>query len=321
MNPVPKEYRQIEWDAQVEDDCRQLIRLAVREDLDRLYDWTTVSLVPEGAAGQANVVARTTGVIAGLPAAKLTLQEYDARLEWSPQVADGDVVERGQVVARVSGPARSLLTAERPLLNMLGRLSGVATLTRRYVDAISGTGISGTGAAGAGARIFDTRKTTPGWRRLEKLAVRAGGGWNHRVGLFDGVLIKDNHLALGAAGNEGACFTPAEAIARVRRFIKGMSADRSAGGLMIEVEVDSLTQLDEVLPLSPDVVLLDNMTADLLRQAVARRNAANPAVQLEASGGITLANVREIAGSGVDRISVGALTHSAPWFDVALDWE
>ena len=198
-----------------------------------------------------------------------------------------------------------------PLLNMLGRLSGVATLTRRYVDAVAGTG----------ARIFDTRKTTPGWRRLEKLAVRAGGGWNHRLGLFDGVLIKDNHLALGAAGNDGACFTPGEAVARARRFVEGMSADQSTGGMMIEVEVDSLAQLDEVLPLSPDVVLLDNMTVDLLRLAVARRNAAKPAVQLEASGGVTLENVREIAGSGVDRISVGALTHSASWLDVALDWE
>jgi nicotinate-nucleotide pyrophosphorylase (carboxylating) len=310
VTPVPKEYKQIEWDAQAEDDCRQLIRLAVREDLDRLYDWTTVALVAEGVAGQANVVARARGVIAGLRAAKLTLEEYDPRLEWSPRVADGDAVEPGQVVAHVAGPARSLLTAERPLLNMLGRLSGIATLTRRYVDAVAGTG----------ARIFDTRKTMPGWRRLEKLAVRAGGGWNHRLGLFDGVLIKDNHLAFGAAGNEGDRFTPAEAIARVRRFMAGMAQAGAADSLLIEVEVDSLAQLDEVLPLAPDCVLLDNMPADLLRQAVARRDAVNPAVQLEASGGVTLASVREIADSGVDRISVGALTHSAPWFDVALDW-
>lgn len=307
---VPKEYRQIEWDAQVEDDCRQLIRLAVREDLDRLYDWTTVALVAEGVAGQANVVARGSGVIAGLRAAKLTLEEYDRQIEWSPNVADGDSVERGQVVARIAGPARSLLTAERPLLNILGRLSGIATLTRHYVDAVAGTG----------ARIFDTRKTMPGWRRLEKLAVRAGGGWNHRLGLFDGVLIKDNHLAVGAAGNHDTRFTPAEAIARVRLFIEGMSPGGAADDLLVEVEVDSLAQLDEVLPCSPDVILLDNMGADLLRQAVARRNAIGPSVQLEASGGITLANIREIASSGVERISIGALTHSASWFDVGLDW-
>ncbi len=161
-------------------------------------------------------------------------------------------------------------------------------------------------------RIYDTRKTMPGWRRLEKLAVRAGGGWNHRTGLFDGVLIKDNHLALGAAGSESTRFTPADAVARARRFIEKMSPDQSAESLLIEVEVDSLAQLDEVLPASPDVVLLDNMTAEVLRQAVARRDAANPAVQLEASGGITLQNVAEIAGTGVERISVGALTHSAP---------
>jgi nicotinate-nucleotide pyrophosphorylase (carboxylating) len=212
-------------------------------------------------------------------------------------------------VARLAGEARSLLTAERVLLNVLGRLSGIATLTRRFVDAVAGTR----------ARIYDTRKTTAGWRRLEKYAVRQGGGWNHRLGLHAAILIKDNHLALGALARGGGRFTPAEAVRQAQRFA-AESARAADEPLPVEVEVDSLDQLRQVLPARPDLVLLDNMPADLLRQAVALRDALAPGVALEASGGVDLQSIAQIAAAGVERISVGALTHSAPWLDVALDW-
>jgi nicotinate-nucleotide pyrophosphorylase (carboxylating) len=247
-------------------------------------------------------------VVAGLPGVALILAALDPRLRWLPQTEDGRRVDQGECVGTIEGPARGLLAAERILLNFLGRLSGVATLTRQYVDAVAGTG----------ARIYDTRKTTPGWRRLEKYAVRCGGGWNHRGGLDEAVLIKDNHLALGAeAADRAKRFTPAEAVVRARQFV----AER-AGDLMmvIEVEVDTLEQLDAVLPARPDIVLLDNMSPAQLREAVTRRNAFDPAIELEASGGVSLITILQIAESGVDRISVGALTHSAVALDFGLDW-
>ncbi len=308
---MPKEYRQIEWDAMLADDCRQLMRLAVREDLDRFYDWTTVALVDDRATGRAAVVSRGSGVIAGLAAARIILDEYDRRLDWEPLVQDGARVERGTRIAMVAGPARSLLSAERPLLNLLGHLAGIATLTAQYVAAVSGTR----------ARIYDTRKTMPGWRRLEKYAVRCGGGFNHRLGLFDGILIKDNHLALGASLADRARYSPAEAVTRARRFLAELPEDARPGELMLEIEVDSLTQLREVLPAGPDIVLLDNMPPAVLAEAVAIRDGLAPQVELEASGGINLRTVAAVAASGVDRISAGALTHSAEWFDVGLDWE
>ena len=221
------------------------------------------------------------------------------------------MVEAGQIVAMVEGPAQKLLTAERPALNLIGRLSGIATLTRRYVD----------GVAGTKARIYDTRKTTPGLRRLEKYAVRCGGGCNHRQGLFEAILIKDNHLALGAQSDSGRPgFSPAEAIEEARRFFARKRSPEAASASIVEIEVDTLDQLDAVLPAGPDIVLLDNMGPAKLEEAVARRDSVNPAVQLEASGGVNLDTVRAIAESGVDRISVGALTHSAVVLDVALDW-
>ena len=178
----------------------------------------------EAAQGRRVVTARSQGVVAGLQTVPVLLDEYDRRLQWTPGVADGAAVVADQPIGELSGSARSLLAVERPLLNMLGHLSGIATLTRRYVEAI----------AGSKARIFDTRKTLPGWRRLEKYAVRCGGGWNHRLGLFDGILIKDNHLALGGAAEGGQHYSPAEAVARARQFLAcsgaGRSADRSAGG-------------------------------------------------------------------------------------------
>ena len=206
------EYHQIEWDAALEDDCRQLVRLAIREDLGRLYDWTTVALVPEAARASAIVRARQAGVIAGLACgASLSLAEYDPELAWEPAVVDGAAVDAGDTLATIRGSARNLLTAERTALNLLGRLSGIATLTQQYVKAVAGTK----------ARIYDTRKTVPGWRRLEKYAVRAGGGCNHRLGLYDGILIKDNHLAFGAT--EGASsYSPAAAIDRCRVVIASL---------------------------------------------------------------------------------------------------
>lgn len=311
MRRVAKEFRQWSWDAQVEDDCRQLVRLAVREDLDRSWDWTTVILVPRDAQSAARIVARDVGVVAGLQAAACALDEMQVSVQFQPLLEDGARVERGQCVAVVSGPARDLLTSERILLNILGRLSGVATLTRRYLDAIGD----------APARLYDTRKTTPGWRKLEKYAVRCGGGNNHRAGLFDAVLIKDNHLALGAQGREngGSRFTPAEAVRQVRAHLREHGGAALADAL-VEIEVDTLDQLRMVLPEGPDIVLLDNMTPAQLREAVALRNATAPDVQLEASGGVNLTTIGTIARTGVDRISVGALTHSAIGFDFGLDW-
>jgi nicotinate-nucleotide pyrophosphorylase (carboxylating) len=208
-------------------------------------------------------------------------------------------------LATLAGPAGSLLTTERVLLNLLGRLSGIATLTRRFVDAVAPSPV----------RIYDTRKTTPGWRRLEKYAVRQGGGWNHRMGLFDAVLIKDNHLAVAAAA--GSNLTPTEAVRWVRQHV----GDSFPAAGILEVEVDTLEQLKEVLPTRPDIVLLDNMTLDHLRQAVALRNSLAPGVELEASGGITLSTIAEIARTGVERISSGALTHSTTGLDIGLDWD
>jgi nicotinate-nucleotide pyrophosphorylase (carboxylating) len=307
---LPKDFHQLDWDATLEDDLRHIVRLAVREDLDRQYDWTTVALVSAEQRGRAAIVARQAGIIAGLQAISVVVDEMQASIDCELRASDGDQVSASTVVAELAGSARDMLTCERILLNLLGRLSGVATLTREYVRRIEGTG----------ARIYDTRKTAPGWRRLEKYAVRCGGGCNHRSGLFDAILNKDNHLALAAGTN----LSPADAVRQVRDFIRQMTPesfpDLDGASLIVEVELDCLEQLDDVLAAGPDIVLLDNMTADELRAAVARRDARAADIELEASGGVTLDTVREIALSGVERISVGGLTHSARWLDVALDW-
>lgn len=304
------DFNQIEWDDRLADDCRQLIRLAVREDLDRYVDWTTAILVGESAEGRARVAARQAGVVAGQKAALLLLSELDPRIEYRVLVGDGQPCQKGAVLAEMSGPARSLLTAERPLLNMLGHLCGIASLTARYVAAVAGTQ----------ARIYDTRKTMPGWRRLEKYAVRCGGGFNHRTGLFDAVLIKDNHLAVGAAAADRAQFTPAEAVRRVRAYQAGQGETSELRQMPLEVEVDTLEQLQAVLVERPDIILLDNMPPVALRQAVTMRDELAQGVVLEASGGVNLETVAAIAAAGVERISVGAITHSAIWLDVGLDW-
>jgi nicotinate-nucleotide pyrophosphorylase (carboxylating) len=308
---LSKQFHQVVWDERLQADWQAILRLAVAEDLGQAGDCTSRALVPEDAVGRAAVVARQAGVMAGLPAVEMTLHAIEPRLRWTPLVQDAEAVPAGGCVGRIDGPARGLLAAERLVLNVLGRLSGIATLTRRYVEAVAGTR----------ARIYDTRKTTPGWRRLEKYAVRCGGGWNHRSGLDEAVLIKDNHLALGAANADAAGrYTPAEAVRRARQFIREHVPPAAPNAMIVEIEVDHIEQLVEVLAAGPDLVLLDNMTPARMREAVARRNALNRAVELEASGGVSLETVRQIAETGVERISVGALTHSAACLDLALDW-
>jgi nicotinate-nucleotide pyrophosphorylase (carboxylating) len=267
-----------------------VVRGALAEDLGLAGDITSQACIDADARLSAAFVARQAGVVAGLDCARLALEAMNPHADFRPLHRDGDVVEAGEPLARVEGPALAVLAAERTALNLLGRLCGIASLTAQYVDAVRGLD----------ARIADTRKTTPGLRALEKYAVRCGGGLNHRYGLDDAILIKDNHVA--------ACGGVGPALAR---------AKANAGHLVkIEVEVDSLAQLDEALAHAPDVILLDNFGLGDLREAV-RRTAGRS--RLEASGGVSLQSVRAIAETGVDVISVGALTHSAPALDVGLD--
>ena len=280
--------------------AQTLVALALAEDLGVIGDVTGLATIPAAATGSARFVARTPGVVAGLPVVALVLEALGTDLRLDLLAEDGRTIERGDSLARVTGSMRSLLAAERTTLNFLQRLSGVASLTARFVAAIEGTK----------AVILDTRKTTPGWRALEKYAVRCGGGTNHRIGLYDAILIKDNHLAhLQGAG--------ADPIGVALR------AARSAGVArlkFIEVEVDDLDQLDRALECEPDIILVDNLGPEALVEAVRRRDERAPGILLEASGGITLATVGALARSGVDRISVGALTHSAPALDIGLDY-
>jgi len=280
--------------------CRRLVELAWEEDLGPTrIDLTSQAIIPPDLHGQAAFVARAPGVVAGLPAVELVLSTtHSPLLKFQPLVEDGARVQPGDRLATVAGLMQFILMAERIALNFPQHLSGIATLTRRFVDAISGLP----------CQILDTRKTTPGWRILEKYAVRCGGGHNHRMGLYDGILVKDNHLAALGGGKEA-----------IRKA--GSAARRNWDQGFLEIEVEKLDQLEfAVLPI-PNVILLDNMSLDQLREAVRLRNEKWRFVQLEASGGITLDNVRVVAETGVDRISVGALTHSAPALDIALDYE
>jgi nicotinate-nucleotide pyrophosphorylase (carboxylating) len=288
--------------------CQRLVDLALEEDLAGVGDRTGQAVIPEDLQGRAAFVARAPGVLAGLPAAALVLAAVDRRLTFEPLVEDGSAVTPGTRLATAAGPMRALLVAERTALNFLQHLSGVATLTRTYVDAV----------AGLKCQILDTRKTLPGWRLLEKYAVRCGGGHNHRLGLYDGILIKDNHLAALKSGLHSL----ADAVA---------AAQQAAGGRVpVEVEVDTLEQFEEALSCFPEIILLDNMSLADLRVAVDLRDEEtadeqweyeSDIVLLEASGGVNLTTVGDIAETGVDRISVGALTHSAPALDIALDYE
>lgn len=269
-----------------------LIRMALAEDVGA-GDWTTLWTVGAEARGAAQVVAKQPVVVAGMEVAGRVFQAVDPGLEIIARRSDGMSARDGQTLLEVRGSLRSILTAERAALNFLGRLSGIATLTRAFVDAVGGTR----------ARIVDTRKTTPGWRFLEKEAVRAGGGMNHRMGLYDMILVKDNHIA--ACGGIQAALEAVEA--------------RNERGLPVEVEVTSLRQLSEALKAPPDRILLDNMSVRDMTEAVHRISSLGPhRPEVEASGNVSLETVRAIAQTGVDLISVGALTHSAPAADLSL---
>lgn len=272
----------------------RLIDTALDEDLALGPDVTTLSTVPPDAVGTADVVARQAGVVAGVNVAVAVARQAGRRLGVELEAAvvrnDGDRVAPGDVVLTVSGPVRGILTAERTLLNFLGQLSGVATATRQWADALAGTT----------ARVRDTRKTVPGMRALQKAAVVAGGGVNHRMALGDAALIKDNHVA--AAGSVGAAF----------RAVRAASP-----AIPIEVECDTVGQVREAVAAGADLILLDNMSLDELRESVAICRDAG--VRTEASGGLTLADAAQVAATGVDFIAVGALTHSAPVLDLGLD--
>ena len=302
-----REFKQQERDAFLRDGLEQLTRLAIREDLQRGYDVTTLAIVPEELPATADIIARTAGYAAGIDLIDWIVDCLQASVTVEKQISDGQRFSPRQTLATLSGNARDVLTCERTILNFLGRLCGIASWTAQHVALVADLPV----------RIYDTRKTTPGWRQLEKYAVRCGGGHNHRGSLNEAVLIKDNHLACYARVN-GQVLSPSQAVEKARLFLQTQSdAPREA---IIEVEVDSLKQLEDALKAKPDIILLDNMGAELLRQAVALRDANCRQVELEASGGVNLATLRTIAQTGVDRISIGALTHSATNLDLGLDW-
>jgi nicotinate-nucleotide pyrophosphorylase (carboxylating) len=273
-----------------------LIGLALSEDLGETGDITSQAFIPEASRSKARIVAREACVVSGLEVAIEVFRRVDPALEVTPRCAEGDLVAKGSSLIDLYGSSRSILSGERTALNFLGRLCGIATQARRYVDAVAGTN----------AVLLDTRKTTPGWRLLEKTAVKHGGCVNHRMGLFDAALVKDNHLA---ALGDLALLPPV--IAQLRSEHQG---------LPIEIEADTLEQTERLLGMTGiDVILLDNMTPETMRKAIALRDASAPEVLLEASGGVTLGKLPEIAATGIDRISVGALTHSAPHSDLTLE--
>jgi nicotinate-nucleotide pyrophosphorylase (carboxylating) len=277
--------------------AKTLIDLALAEDLSSTGDLTCQALISLDQQARVQVASRKAGILAGAPIGRMVFTTLDPAVRWESHRHDGDTVAPGTIIAEVSGPLRTLLIGERTMLNFMTHLSGIASLTRSFVDAVAGTR----------AKILDTRKTLPGWRLLQKYAVRCGGGTNHRMGLYDGVLIKDNHLA---AWTQSASIAAAVQAARAK----------SPRQVSIEVEVDTLEQLKDALGGHPDIVLLDNMPFDMLQTAVKLRDQIAPEVLLEASGGVNLDTVRGIARTGVERISVGALTHSAPALDLGFDW-
>jgi nicotinate-nucleotide pyrophosphorylase (carboxylating) len=275
----------------VSEDELRLIDLALEEDRGA-GDWTTRWVVPARTRGHARIIAKADGVIAGLAIACTVFSRLDLRVEITSTVSDGAVVHDGDVVCTIRGPARTILTGERTALNFMQRLSGIATQTRKFVDAVAGTE----------AKILDTRKTTPGWRSLEKAAVKAGGGENHRFGLFDMVLIKENHIQIAGG--------VAEAVKRVR--------DSNTKSLRVEVEVRNKEELRAAVDAGCDIILLDNMDVQAIREAVRVIKQRAPQIQTEASGNMTIERVRAVAETGVDFISVGALTHSITALDLSL---
>jgi nicotinate-nucleotide pyrophosphorylase (carboxylating) len=287
------------FDAATAEAASVLARMSLQEDLRDVGDLTSLATIPAQMEAEVRIVSRQQGVACGLALLPLVFHELPGVVTWTMNFHDGQPIERGTILASIRGPVRTLLTGERTVLNFLTHLSGIATRTAEFVAQVQGTQ----------AVILDTRKTLPGYRLLQKYAVRCGGGTNHRMGLYDGILIKDNHLA---ARGESGCAT---AVADARQFMASRGASAT-----IEIEVDSLAQLRDALKAGPDIVLLDNMTPTMLSEAVQIRNSMNPSTRLEASGGVTLETVREIAKTGVERISVGSLTHSSPSLDLGFDW-
>jgi nicotinate-nucleotide pyrophosphorylase (carboxylating) len=276
--------------------AQTVVARALAEDLSRDGDVTSEAIIPPQAIGRAEMVARAEGILAGVGLVATVYDQVDPRVSVELHASDGDPIRRGQVLGVIAGPLRSILTGERTALNLVTHLSGIATVTRIHVDAVAGTGCA----------IRDTRKTMPGMRLLEKAAVRAGGGVNHRIGLFDALLVKDNHVAVAGS------------VAAATR-----AALERCGGRHIQVEVDTLAELDEAVHAGARDVLLDNFTTDAVRRAVERARQLSEElgerILLEASGTIRLTSARAYAETGVDRLAIGALTHSAPQLDIALD--
>lgn len=286
------------WGPSEQQAVSNLLRLAWAEDLGTIGDITSQAMIPPDLPGKAVIIAKESGVIAGLPILPCVFSSISTGTSLEVLSEDGLLINQGSTLAIIHGPMRAILAGERIALNFLQRLSGIATYTKKFVDQLEGTT----------CQLLDTRKTTPGWRVLEKYAVRCGGGSNHRMGLFDAVMIKNNHLAV--MRRQGLSLT--DVVSKVRSEVTLPS--------LIEIEVETLEQLDAILRVSPDRVLLDNMTIDQLNDSVHLRNQIAPEVKLEASGGVTLANIRDIALTGVDFVSVGALTHSAPALDICLHY-
>ena len=311
-NTLKTEIDLTHWNELAEVECSRLVDLALAEDLGGSgtngFDCTTLAIVDPSMPGRAAFVARNEGIVCGLKPAQMVIDKFPADLQLEIIIPDGSRVVPSSQIAIVQGQAADILTSERTILNFMGRLSGISTLANRFVKEVQGTR----------AKILDTRKTTPAWRHLEKYAVVCGGAHNHRIGLYDAILIKDNHLAFAAAHSDNPIET---AVSRARTWIASNAARLPHGvETIVQIEVDRIEQLQKALALPVDIILLDNMSIDLLKQAVKLRDATNRNIQLEASGGVNLNTVRQIAGTGVDRISAGALTHSAVNFDIGLDW-
>ncbi|MCA8988930.1 MAG: carboxylating nicotinate-nucleotide diphosphorylase [Planctomycetaceae bacterium] len=283
------------WGQPEEKAAQKLVSLGLEEDFGERGDVTSANFVDAKELGTIRIVCRQRGVLSGMPIAPLVIQQIDERIQCEQILEDGSPLEPGSVIAILQGPARSMLMAERTILNFLTHLSGIASRTREFVEAVAGTS----------AAILDTRKTLPGYRRLQKYAVRCGGGQNHRMGLYDAVMLKDNHLAAITDRD------PADVVQELKQ---------KYDQIPVIVEVDRLDQLSQVFQWKPDVVLLDNMPPEVMRAAVELRNQSAPQVQLEASGGVNLETVSAIAATGVDRISIGSLTHSSPACDIGFDW-
>lgn len=277
------------------DDIRPIVESALREDIGQ-GDITSDVLIPSGCRGKGVIIARENGVIAGLPAVGLVFGILDSKLEFTPHIPDGKRVDKGEKIAEVTGEAKAILSGERTALNFLGHLSGIATKTAGFVEKANHLNV----------KIMDTRKTTPNLRVLEKYAVVVGGGYNHRMGLYDAVLIKDNHLKLRK-----------EKIADVVKKVRG----GVPAPVKIEVEVTDFTEVEDALNGKPDIIMLDNMSVSEVMKAVGFVRKSGHSVQLEVSGGITIENVLKYAETGVDIISIGALTHSVKSLDVSMEME